>query len=105
MPAEFSGFPGLPSGRARRGRFPRAWAGLGCWLFWFVEFLPCLLVHSKPLLSDLAVQVAVAHGGLFQPGAERLLTLGGHVVLHRAVNKPTALSRLGQPVDGADRGF
>jgi hypothetical protein len=66
--------------------------------------LPCFFVHSKPIRGDFTIQVLISHNGPLQLSPERFSAALGHVMLHGLINKPAALARLYQSVDGLDSG-
>ncbi|MBI4910097.1 MAG: hypothetical protein HY820_41150 [Acidobacteria bacterium] len=68
-----------------------------------VDLLPCLFIHLAPIRSYFAVEVAIAHCRGLKALSQRILALGGHEVMHGAVNEPAALARPYQPVYGANR--
>jgi hypothetical protein len=67
--------------------------------------LPLLLVHSKPIRGDFAVNVLITDGSALKPGSQRFRAAIRHVMLHRLVDKPAAFAWLHHPVDGLNRRF
>jgi hypothetical protein len=60
------------------------------------------VIHGKPVIGDFPVQVLIADSSLFQSGPERFRAPIGDEMLHRDVDEPTSLPRLGHPVNGLD---
>jgi hypothetical protein len=71
----------------------------------FFELSPCLLVHCKPVSSNFTVQVLIPDCGTFQLGSQCFGATVGHEVLHRLVDEPATLARLGHAVNGLDCGY
>jgi hypothetical protein len=61
------------------------------------------LIHGKPVVGNLQIEVAVANGRLFQPLFEGLRAGGRDVMLHRTLDESAALPWRRHAVNGADR--
>ena len=60
------------------------------------------MIHGKPFLGYLVVQISIAHRRAFQLSAQRLTAAVRHIVLNRLINEPAALAGLRYPIDGLD---
>jgi len=60
------------------------------------------LIHSKPVLSDLPVQILIANCGAFQLRSQSLGAPMADKVLDRLVDETATLPSLSQPVNGLD---
>ena len=63
------------------------------------------MIHGKPVSGDFTIQVLVPDGGALELCAKGFDAPVRYEMLHRLVDEPAALARLGHPVNGLDGGL
>jgi len=67
--------------------------------------LPCFVVHRKPVTGDLAINVPIAHSGLFKSDSYGFAAPVGDKILDGLLYEFAALSGPGDPVNTLNGGF